>query len=660
MTLWTGWTSFSPCYRLILCSILLFFGLLGCSSPKKPAAGREKAPVMIITLDTTRADRLGCYGNDRGLTPFLDGFSREAHLFENCETPVPMTLPAHVSLFSGLYPVRTTIQGNLSPRVPREVPLLPEEYRSAGYSTAAFISASVLLSRYGLDRGFDVYDESFYDPRSIEYQRSYAERTLNLAEKWLEGRRAGPFFIWIHLYDPHYPYQPPEPWAGKYKDSPYDGAVAYMDSKLGEFFNKPAMKGWKDWNVLICADHGESLGEHDESTHGVLLYEGATRVPLMVRFPGQTKGSRIANWTSLVDVAPTLRETTSQKAMESDGVSLTPLFAGLKIHDRPLFLESINGTTTYGWAPLFGVVRDGRKFIEAPRSELYDLKKDRSENNNMFGTDKAADEALQAEVRKYKEMTPLGTPGTRQNLSSAEIDQLEGLGYIQAGFSASGVFDRDPKDLVALVDYFQEVTLAFRKKDFREAERILNEVEKKDPYNPYVFYRRAELLEKESKGKAAENYEKAVKLAPAYSLAWSMWIRMLMDEGRLVEAADTARKAMKVCRDDMGYFNLALAEEALFRGKDHGEVRRYIEKTLGVVPEMGRAYMVLFEMAMREGAPDEAKENIDKVWKYTSKEEVFRWHKDPLFKGFFAAAFDMGGITPEERRRKEVEAGQLQ
>ncbi len=612
--------------------------LAGCSSSKKPETDSFGAPVLLITLDTTRADRLGCYGSGKGLTPFLDGFSQEAYLFSNCQTPVPMTLPAHTSLFSGLYPVRTMIQTNLSPRVPEDVPLLAEEFGAAGYCTAAFVSSNVLLRRYGLDSGFEVYDESFYDPRKGQFQRAGAQRTLALAESWLEGRK-GAFFCWIHLFDPHFPYDPPEPWHSRHAGAPYDGAVAYMDACLGDFFRKPALRDWKNWHVVVCGDHGESLGEHGESKHGNLLYEGATRVPLLIHVPGQQAGKKLDDWTSLVDVAPTLRKMTGLEEMECDGVSLQPLFGGARIPERQIFMETVNGTVTYGWAPLFGVVEKGWKFIQAPRPELYDLKNDPGEKDNRIGSDKALEAGLKDGAGRYSHKKPVGTAGKGQTLSGTELEQLAGLGYIQAGFSRDGTYDKDPKDHIGLVDKYLEVTLALQKRDHGRAEKLLAEIESADKADPYLFFLKGELESTRNRKKAEECFAKAVELAPAYGMAWSIWIRNLLNDGKLAEAASVAGKAMRVCRDDMGYFNLALAEAALYEKGDHQSAKRYLETALSLVPDMGRAHLVYFEMHMREGLVEKAQEDLKKVREFTPEEEVYSWQKDPLFAKFFEALF---------------------
>ena len=616
-------------------SLLLVLLAGACSSTKGPQP-QPKTNVLIITLDTTRADRLGCYGSDRGLTPFLDSFAKDAVLFTNCEAAVPLTLPSHTTIFSGLYPVHAGVRVNMSARVPEEVPLLSEEFQKSGYSTAAFVSATVLLKRYGLNRGFDVYDQSFFDPRNGMFQRAHAKQTLAKAGSWLAGQE-GNFFLWIHLYDPHFRYILPPEYQKRFAEDPYDGTIAYMDSELGKFFASDAMKGWKNWYVIICADHGESLGQHRESRHGMMLYQATTHVPLMIHLPGRFGGKRVNDLVSLVDVAPTIRTMLNlPEPASQDGNSLQPAMEGGTFNPRPCFIESISGMTTYGWAPLFAVVEDHWKYIQAPRPELYDLKADPAETDNLYDSRPEIQSSLAQDVKDYEARRPVGSSGA-ESLSEEEQNQLAGLGYLQGGFSSNSASKRDPKDYVDLEDDFLEISFAFRDKRYAKIQRLLDKIEKRDPDDPYLYFNRGKLAEITSWKKAAEYYAGAVKLAPTYNLAWSMWIRLLLNHGRNGEAAKLARTALSSCPDSMGYFNVALAEEAFLKGRPASEIRSRIEKAIEMNPHMARAFMVGFELDLRERFKDRAEDDTMKVWKNATREEVNSWAGDPLFRNFFEA-----------------------
>jgi arylsulfatase A-like enzyme len=304
----------------------------------------------VITLDTTRADRLGCYGCSKGLTPSLDAFAQKCFLFKHCEAPRPQTVPSHTSLFSGWDPIRHGVRKNLEEQVPSGVPLIAQEFRRSGYATAAFISSFVLLPHYGLGRGFQTYDTSFFDTSNPQVTERRAARTLQAALPWIQKQRA-PWFCWVHLYDPHYPYEPPEPFTKRYADAPYDGEVAYMDDALGAFLGALEARGLlASTAVVICADHGEGLGDHGEKMHGVFLYEATTHVPLLIRLPGQSARTTVADDVGLVDVAPTLRELCGLPPVPGDGVSLRPLFHGEALGRKAVYLESLETMYNFSWA----------------------------------------------------------------------------------------------------------------------------------------------------------------------------------------------------------------------------------------------------------------------------------------------------------------------
>lgn len=624
----------SASLRTVLCLCALA-GLFACTQsppqPKRP----KRTPVLIITLDTVRADRLGCYGSKKGLTPFLDDFSREGDVFSDCECAVPLTLPSHVVLFSGIYPIHSGLQANISNRVSRDVPLLAEAFRGEGYATAAFISAAVLLRRYGLDRGFDLYDQGFYQPRGGQYQRAASAYTLSKAEDWLASQEE-PFFCWIHLYDAHYPYQPPEPWATKFKKEPYDGTIAYMDASLREFFNRPALQNWRDWYVFICSDHGESLGDHKEPRHGTLIYESTMRVPLLIHLPGQISSARRGDRVSLIDIAPTLRDFLDLPKVLADGTSMKTLFEGKVLPRRDLFMESLNGTVTFGWAPLFGIVQGPWKYIDAPKPELYNLSRDPAELRNLVGSDANLEAQLKASVKGYEGIAPIGATAMG-HLSEVDKGQLAGLGYLQGGFSKTGSYARDPKDFVELEDMFLQVSLALKARDSVRAERILKEIEARDPEDPYLYFYKGQLAETRFPDKAAAAYERAVGLAPTHVLSWSLWVRLLLNQGKIHDAAGVARKALTVCGDDMGYFNVALAEEAFFDGRNPDEIRGYLNEALASDPHFARAYLVSFELDLRQRLKEQAEADTVKLWTCATQDEIDSWAKDPIFKNFFEA-----------------------
>ncbi|MEJ2369144.1 MAG: sulfatase, partial [Acidobacteriota bacterium] len=430
--------------------ILAVFCLILSVPLLSQAAGPEAKPnVLLITLDTTRADRIDCIRGGGDLTPSLDMLARRSFVFTHCETAVPLTLPSHVTIMSGWNPNRHGVRKNLETTVSPKVPLLAEEFRSRGYQTGAFISASVLLGKYGLKRGFDVYNQSFYDPRNPDISTRRGDKTLKPALAWIEAQGGRPWFCWVHLYDPHYPYDPPMPFAARYKKNPYDGEIAFMDAALGGFFQglhrAHVLSGAL---VVVCGDHGEALGQHGEESHGVFLYEATTHVPLIVHLPGESGPKTVAGSVGLVDVAPTIRDLAGLKAVPGDGESLSPLMKGGKWTPRPIYMESLDGLYNYGWAPLYGLVKWPWKYILAPKPELYDLAKDPGEIHNLVrkdpGETKQLKKLLQARITGVR-----AEHGEPVHLSREELKSLQSLGYIAGSMGKASGGYRDPKDMVS-------------------------------------------------------------------------------------------------------------------------------------------------------------------------------------------------------------------
>jgi arylsulfatase A-like enzyme len=266
----------------------------------------------LITLDTTRADHLEPYGAENVETPALARLADNGVVFEHAIATAPVTAPAHASLLTGLYPLRHGVRDNSTHYLPEDIPTLAEWLSEAGYRTAAFVSTVILERRYGLDQGFEVYDDDIRSSSASHERRMTVERpaaaTADRALAWLDALDGGEsFFLWVHFYDPHIPYSPPSPWAEKYRDQTYDGEIAYMDSQIGRLLQHPRAAA-DDVIVMAIGDHGESLGEHGEKTHGLLVYDSTLRVPWILRLPGGPSGVRIAAPISQVDLVPTIAE----------------------------------------------------------------------------------------------------------------------------------------------------------------------------------------------------------------------------------------------------------------------------------------------------------------------------------------------------------------
>ncbi|MYF05905.1 MAG: sulfatase, partial [Holophagales bacterium] len=384
-------------------------------------ASTEQPPVILITIDTLRADRLSSYGSDRVVTPHIDRLAAEGIRFTNASSTVPFTLPAHSSIMTGLYPPSHGVRENVGYVLAPELVTIAERFRDGGYRTGGFVSAFVLDARWGIARGFDTYVDDF-DLDAMaganlgSVQRAGPE-TIAHALEWLNdavlsddraddaGGSTGqpPFFMWLHLFDPHDPYDPPEPFRSEYQGRPYDGEVAYTDSLIGEFRAALEERGLFDESVVVLtADHGEGLGDHGESYHGFFVYDTTVHVPLIVRLPGGVEAGRVVgDAVSHVDIAPTLIELLDlERTGTTQGRSLLPDMQGLPnpLAERGVYAESFYALDHYGWAPLRSLRTAEHKYIEAPEPELYALLEDPGELANVLLEERDLSRRLRAEA----------------------------------------------------------------------------------------------------------------------------------------------------------------------------------------------------------------------------------------------------------------------
>jgi len=440
--------------------------------PQVPRGSAAGSNVLLITIDTLRADRVGAYGNRLGLTPTLDRLADSGIRFESAYTPVPMTLPAHASILTGLEPFAHGIRNNTASGL-GQTPTLATMLKSAGYRTGAFVGALVLNAGFGLDRDFDVYDDRFGrggDAADVPMAERPADRVIRPATDWiLRGAsatgsadpasngsfRARPWFAWIHLYDPHAPYQAPADY--RVGRTPYDAEVAYTDAMIGRGLDLLRAAGQLDRTiVLVVADHGEALGEHGEASHGLFAYESTLRVPMIVTAPG-IRAQAVRTPVASMDLVPTVLDLLGIAIPSGlDGRSLLAARDPGTRDPRALYLEALDANLTRGWAPLTGVMVDGWKFIELPIPELYDLEHDPGEMHNLAARERERSRVLQA---RLKDMVSGRRPAeTARALIDAETSQrLTSLGYLSSvDTTENRTFSEadDPKNLVALNEAF--------------------------------------------------------------------------------------------------------------------------------------------------------------------------------------------------------------
>jgi arylsulfatase A-like enzyme/Flp pilus assembly protein TadD len=426
------------------------------AGPRVPSHGAlSGANVLLLTIDTLRADRVGAYGGTGGLTATLDRLAARGIRFARAYSHAPITLVAHASILTGTVPPHHGVRNNGAFRLGNQPKTLAEQLKHAGYRTGAFVGAFVLDARFGLDRGFDTYDDRYQDDSRAATATFYfaerrADRVLRAALDWIEApdSQSQPWFTWIHLFDPHAPYHAPPSFArGR---TPYDAEVAWTDSALGAAFDELNQRGQLARTlIVVTADHGESLGDHGETTHGLFAYESTLRVPMILAHP-KLPPRAIDQPVAHVDIVPTILDLLGIEPWpDLDGRSLLPIFGSARGKPSYIYFETLDANLTRGWAPLIGVVSEQWKYVELPIAELYDLSRDPNELANIASREPQRVRELQSRLREWQEST--ATRATRRVVGRDEAERLQALGYVTGSAPAGRQFTSadDPKRLVA-------------------------------------------------------------------------------------------------------------------------------------------------------------------------------------------------------------------
>jgi choline-sulfatase len=617
----------------------------GCRRAAAPGASPGARPsVLLVTIDTLRADRVGCYGYPGASTPVLDALAARGARFATAVTHVPLTGPAHASILTGLTPLGHGFRENAGFALPETARTGAFDFRRAGYRTAAFVSAFPLDRRFGFDRGFETYDDHLpkgNDPRRTPYVERFADATTDAALRWLEAPgKDGPFFLWVHYYDPHAPYEPPRELAERFRATPYDGEVAFADRELGRLLAALDARGALARTVVVAmSDHGEGLGEHGEGTHGLFLYDSTLRVPLIVAGPGIAEGRVATTVARGIDVLPTILDLAGIPGRpEIEGRSLRPAIEGRDMGDAPLYAETIYPQREFGWAPLYAWRTATHKVIEAPTPELYDLAKDPGETQNQAAHDPARFARLQEQLQAAL-ARPVEAAAAATDPESAE--RLRALGYVAGGGGAKaapGARLRDPKDGQRLMPALNRGMSVVRT-DPATAIRDLTSVLAEDPgllmarrslavaYTAAHQYDRAILelrrVEKEA-GLSAEDaivlgdnlrfsgrldesmavLEKVARDNPRFAQPWLSMAEVHVKKGRLADAATAYGHALSITPDHVealrGLGDLAMIEQ------DAAAAERRYGRILEIDPADAGALSKLGVVRMRTGRPEEA------------------------------------------------------
>jgi arylsulfatase A-like enzyme/Tfp pilus assembly protein PilF len=498
--------------------------------------------VLLVTIDTLRADALGCYGNARAATPWIDRLAAAGVRFAQAQAHNVVTLPSHANILTGRLPLAHGVRDNAGFRLPSEVETLATTLSRQGYRTGAFVSAFTLDSRFGLDRGFDVYDDAFTSgagAAAFELPERAAVETVAAARRWIDAAGGRPFFAWVHLYDPHAPYAPGEPFASRFASDRYLGEVAATDAALEPLLAPLLERGAKGRTlVVLTADHGESLGEHGERTHGIFAYEATLRVPLVVYGPRLLRPRLVETRVQHVDLLPTILDAVAVPAPGAlPGRSLLPAAAGAPARDTPAYFEALSGQTTRGWAPLHGLVRGGWKYVDLPLPELYDLARDPREESNLAAAHPQEMDRLRAALAALRAQDR-GPRGATEDRETRE--RLRALGYLSSSAPAEGrvyTADDDPKRLIELDAMIETVLARHRAGDVAGALELCEEVVRRRPGMPSALLQLALLRRKSGQLPAAVSaLEQALAASPDDEGTAALLGSYLNEAGRAREA----------------------------------------------------------------------------------------------------------------------------
>jgi len=583
------WWSIGLAAAALGCVIYFFIVTPGKGSIKP--ADTSTFNILLITLDTTRADHLGCYGYPQAKTPSLDGLAREGIRFARVYCPAPVTLPSHISILSGLYPVTHGVRNN-GHHLPSGIKTLAQILKGRGYATAAFVSSFSVDSRFGIDRGFDVYDDTFQSQATLKSANAErrAEGTFDRFSRWLESNWSNQFFAWVHYYDPHLPYDPPPPYREEFSGRLYDGEIAYMDHYVGAILERLETKRILQKTIIIVAgDHGEGLGEKVEIGHGIFLYEPTLRVPLIFHnlkiFP-RPRASE--SEVRLVDVAPTILDLIGLKdeAAGMQGQSLVPRLKGKAGKDLDSLIETFLPRESFGWSELVGIVSGPWKLIQAPRPELYDLRSDPEEKRNLYDLEANRSAALKTKLES--ELLRLGSDSKASSepatTRAEDLEKLRSLGYVNFSPAKPGSVFPDPKDKTDLIRLIQQAQAFEFEQQYPEAESVYSQILKDIPDSPasYVNLAIVQVMQKKF-DQAIGTLNQGIARIPDSRILLVRLGHTYLVTGKLRETLETMEKVL--ASDPRNIDALTVCASILEQTGRMEEARTYYERALSVEPE---------------------------------------------------------------------------
>ena len=578
--------------------------------------------MILITIDTVRADHLGCYGDADIHTPTLDGLAHDGIVFERAISQVPLTWPSHAAILTGTYPFQNGVQDFTGQPLDEKFRSVAQVFKQQGYATGAVVSAFVLDRSWGLARGFDFYDDTFpvttFQQKDIGLVDRKAGESVTRALKWLKQARASqrPFFFWLHLYDPHSPYDPPEPYRTQYRSHLYDGEISYADHELGRLIS------WLKQNqlyqrslIVFLSDHGESLGDHGEKEHGFFVYNSTTHIPLIVKPPAGRgfRPGRVTRPVETIAVAPTLTQFAGKNALSEKQFQARSLLGDLATdtsEDDASYSESFYSFSSFGWSPLHALQTRQFHYIEAPEPELYDVIADPAEKNNLAHQRSATVAVMEDKLQSLLRQHPYNPAETgNATLNADALEKLRALGYVayrspvSPEALAAGL--PDPKSKLWEFNAILEAGDAFHAGNFSAGEQLLAKVQEKDPQMYIVPFMLGEGAARQQKWEeASAAFQKCLQLNPNFDQAMTGLARSLSFLGRDDEAIQWSRNALKVNPANYrAWYQLGLIESKTNKDAAIEDYKKAVSIQGGFAPLRRDLGMLYFQ---RQGYADAA------------------------------------------------------
>ncbi|MDH7513027.1 MAG: sulfatase-like hydrolase/transferase [Clostridiales bacterium] len=612
------------------------------------SAGIDKPNLLLITLDTTRADHLPTYGYLDVKTPHLDELAEKGIVFDECIASSPLTLPSHCSMMTGLYPTFHGVRVNGNTALSDQHLTLAELFSQAGYTCGAFIGAFVLDGRWGLRQGFHHYDDQFdlkkYKQLDLGLVQRPGNEVVDATLAWLSGQKDKKFFAWVHLYDPHIPYEPPEPYFSEYGHRGlvglYDGEIAFMDEQIGRLVHWLNENGLdRNTMIVLIGDHGEGLGDHGEMAHGYFIYDYAVKVPFLIATPaGDFKGKRVKAQVRTVDLFPTLLEVTGLTVPpENQGKSVLPFFFKPETNQGfTAYSESYSPEIHYGWSPLVSLRTNQFKFIDAPRPELYALAEDPGELQNVHGRNPGVARDMKKALEAIIHETSLNAPAPASaNLDRETIERLAALGYVGAPVSRKSSRGKDaalidPKDKLHIYESIQQAGALLNQEKYEEASRMLEAVVREEKGIPQAHLLLATCYVELKRAEEAKTQYDLILRDDANSIqALIGMANVLREEGNKEDVITLCKKALSLDERNVQAYNLI--GEVYMEDKDHAGALPYLEKAVEIQPKLTQNSLNLGACLVGLKRYEEAEVRLKEIAAHYPKFPLVHFHLGLLY-----------------------------